>query len=177
MRLWTLQPSAIADQVESGERFSCDPTIAECYNLDEQFRASYHWLVAEMSPLIPRPEGVELPIWAWAKNYGLNQKPDRRRLLFSNYSKDDAILELEVPDGLVLLSDFDEWHSVLNNCPIQSDEEWELEPDREFSEAEKLESWKQVFAVESKDFVQACFWTIEPEYLVKVHRLRSRRAA
>lgn len=177
MRLWTLQPSAIADRVESGERFVCDPALAECYNLDDQFRASYHWLIGEMTPTIPQPDGVELPIWAWAKNYGISQKPDRRRMLFNSYSKDDAILELEVPDGLVLLSDYDDWHFVLNNCPIQSDEEWEIDPDREFSEAEKFESWKQVFSTESKGFVQACFWFIEPEYLVKVHRLRTRSAA
>lgn len=129
----------------------------------------------------PRPENILLPVWAWYKNYGLQQKPDRRRSMFRNYESYDAIMELEVPDELVILSDFDDWHCILNNFPIFTKEEesenydwpngydeWGLPIyDDEF----KLASWERVFRTDG-DFVQACFWAIEPEYLVKIHKLR-----
>jgi hypothetical protein len=186
LRLWSLQPLEIAEKVASGERFVADPKLAECYNLDESFMSSYHWLVSFMEESIPKPKDVEIPIWAWHTNYGSHQRPDRRRGMFNNYSERDAILELEVPDNLVTLTDFDDWHCILNNFPIFSQEEellaeagtwpkgyddWEIPI---YDENFKLESWKRV-ARSNGEFVQACFWAIEPEYFVKIHRLRRKK--
>lgn len=184
MRLWSIQPAEIADDVASGRRFVSDPKLADCYNLDESFTSSYHWLISEMEQRIPRPKDVEIPIWAWHTNYGAQLRPDRRRSMFKNYGHEDVIMELEVPEELVLLSDFDDWHCVLNNYPIFTaeeealcesgdwphgyDEEWELPL---YDEQFKLDSWRRVFRSDS-EFVQACFWAIEPEYLVRIHRLR-----
>ena len=174
MRLWSFQPKEIADELCSGARFICDPELSAHYGPYEEFRRAYDWLMVEMEERIPRPAGVELPVWAWARNHGEIRKPDRRRMLFSHYAKSDVILELDVPDELVVLSDFDDWHAILNGVPIMSEEEWISSWDREFSEEEIRESWKKVLSVEHKEFVQACLWTIEPEWLVQVHTLRSR---
>lgn len=186
MRLWSLQPLEIAEKVAAGERFIADPKLAICYNLDESFTKSYHWLVGFMEETIPRPSDVTIPIWAWHTNYGLQKKPDRRFGMFKNYEKDDVIIELEVPDELVLLTDFEDWHHVLNNFPMFTKEEDELSESGNwlagyddweipiYDEAFKLESWKRV-AHSSGQFVQACFWAIEPEYFVKIHRLRRKR--
>ena len=171
MRVWSIQPVEIAERVEAGERFLCDPAQAVCYNLDDSFQQAYHWLVGEMEQRIPRPEDVQLPIWAWHRSYGNQSKPDRRRPLFSEYGKEDAILELEIPDELVLLTDFDHWHSVLSNCPILTDEEYEVDPDREYTRQETEATWRQLFAVDGSEFVQACFWSIEPEQLIRAHRI------
>lgn len=175
MRLWSLQPREVAERLLAGERFVCDPVLAECYNLDDNFRQAYGWLIGEMEQTIPRPDSVELPVWAWYRNYGEQRKPDRRRMLYNRYPREDAILELEVPDGLVLLSDFDSWHAVLNRFPILTEEEWEADPDREFSPEELAVNWRRVFDCGSKSFVQACLWTIEPEQLLKVHWGSSKR--
>lgn len=183
MKLWTLQPVEIAEQVAAGERFIADPKLAICYNLDEVFTDAYHWLIPFMEESIPKPADVAIPIWAWHTNYGLQQRPDRRRSMFNGYPAEDVILELEVPDELVFLTDYDDWHCVLNNFPIFSKEEdekveagnwpggyddWETPL---YDEAFKLESWRRV-AHSRGDFTQACFWTIEPEYFVRIHRLR-----
>lgn len=171
MRVWSIQPVEIAERVEAGERFLCDPELAVCYNLDDSFQQAYRWLVGEMGQRIPRPEDVQLPIWAWHRSYGKQVKPDRRRSLFREYGKENAILELGIPDELVLLTDFEDWHAVLNNCPIITDEEYEADPDREFSRQETEMTWQQLFSVDDKEFVQACFWSIEPEQLIRVHRI------
>ncbi len=178
MKLWTLQPHSVAEKLKAGEPYVCDPLISSFSN-DDDFIKSYDWLVSEMAKVIPQPEHVRWPAWAWHTNYGVQTKPDRRRGMFNNYDELDSILELEVPDELVLLSDFDDWHCVLNNCAIMSDEEYEAWPEKDewdcavYTDEFKLDSWKKVFR-SNTEFVQACIWTIEPEYLVKVHPLRKK---
>jgi hypothetical protein len=182
MRLWTLQPVEVAAQVLRGERFVSDPLLAENYQ-DDLFQAPYHWLMECMEETIHRPADAAIPIWAWHTNYGLQQKPDRRRGLYRGYAKTSFVtLELEVPDELVLLSDFDDWHCVLNNFPVFTAEEedeataWPHGRDEWgiplYDEQFKLESWRRIFRSDGS-YVQACFWAIEPSYLVKVHPSRS----
>lgn len=174
MRLWSFQPEKVADELLSGHRFICDPRQSSYYDPYEEFRRAYDWIGAQVEERVPRPDGVELPVWAWALNYGLAQRPDRRRMLFRNFARTDVILELEVPDELVILSDFDDWHCVLNDIPIRTDAEWEHDADREFTVDETRRSWQRIFSVEGREFVQACLWTIEPEWLIQAHSLRSR---
>lgn len=171
MKLWSLQPNLVAAQILSGEPFTCDPELSNFVGLDDFIR-SYAWLMGEMELQIPRPEHVLSPVWAWYKNYGANTKPDRRRQMFKGYDGLDSILELEVPSNEVLLTDFDDWHAVLNNCEIVSDEEWYANQDREYTAEEKAATWQRIFEVEEKDFVQACVWEIKPEHLVKVHAIK-----
>lgn len=170
MRLWSFQPVEVADQLRAGQSFRCDPSLAECYNLDDEFRNAYHWLVGEMDARMERPAGVELPIWAWRRSYGREAKPDLRRMAFNSAEhRESALLELEVPEELVLLSGFVSWHSVLNDFPERSDSEWESDPDRVFSEEEKIASWQRIFeTAQTEDFVQATFWEILPDYLRSV---------
>ncbi len=170
MRLWSFQPVEVADELLAGKAFRCDPELAECYNLDDEFRNAYHWLMGEMDARMERPEGVELPVWAWQRSYGREAKPDLRRMAFNSAEhRESALLELEVPDALVLLSGFVSWHSVINNFPERSDSEWAKDPDRVFSEEEKIASWQGIFeTAKTEDFVQAAFWEILPDYLFRV---------
>lgn len=172
MRLWSFQPAEVAEQLLAGESFHCDPALSELYSMDDALiREAYDWLAAEMEHSVARPDSVELPVWAWFRNHGEERKPDRRRYFFKGHPRSDPILELEVPDELVVLTDFDDWHSVLNGSPILAEEEWEQDEYRSFTADELLESWQQVFSVEAKDFVQATLWTIEPQWLVRIHWL------
>lgn len=169
----------------AGENYSCDPELSELYTNDWGFKEPYHWISSQLNSLEEAPSGVTLPIWAWHTNYGQQRKPDRRKEMFNNYPKLDVIMELEVPDRIVLLSDFDDWHCVLNDFPIFSEEEqkqdeagtWSAGYDEWdipiYTEEFKHNSWQRVFNADG-DFVQACFWQIKPEYLVKIHRLRKR---
>ena len=175
MKLWSLQPHEVADSLLAGKPYICDPKLSPFFDQPD-FSKAYKWLTDEMELTITRPPGVILPAWAWFKNYGANVKPDRRRGLFMNYGNLDVILELEVPESDTLLSDFDDWHCVLNDFEIVSDEEFEADEDRIYTHAEKLASWQQVFDVDDKEFVQACIWQIKPEHLVKVHKFRNKKS-
>lgn len=173
MKLWTLQPYDAVETLTAGEAYQCIPELATFYD-DSAFVASYDWLSAHMSKSISNPNNIRWPIWAWARNYGEAVKPDRRRSMFNNYDSEDVILELAVPDELVLLSDFDDWHYVLNGCEFISDADFYADEERVYTQEEKEATWLKIFNVDSKPFVQACIWEIRPEYLIKVHRLRKR---
>jgi len=126
-----------------------------------------------MDERIARFSDAELPIWGWYRSYGKQAKPDRRRALYRSYRKSSwALLELEIPDSEVLLSDFIDWHCVLNDYPNLPDEAWETMSDAEIdalTDKEKLDSWLDILkGVDERDHVQACFWEIRPEYLKKV---------
>jgi len=178
MRLWTLQPNEVAEKLLAGETFICDPKLSSFAD-DEAFNNAYEWLVERMELKTPKPENVTWPVWAWHTNYGAQMKPDRRRQMYSSYDQLDAILEIEIPDDEVILSDFDDWHCVLNNFAIMSDEEYENWEEKDkwdcpvYTDEYKLNSWEKVFRSDG-EFVQACFWMIKPEHLVKVHKLRKR---
>lgn len=178
MRLFTFQPPSVVQTLKDGKTFICDPSLATFLQEDDQyndgFRQAYDWLVAKMNEKIQKPENVQYPVWAWYLINGKNVKPDRRTSLFKNYNEYDTIMELDIPEDSVLLTDFDDWHYVISNYPYQSDEEYEANPDWEPTEEEKIASWDVVFDVAQKDHVQACVWKIEPENIVKFHQLRKR---
>ena len=127
-----------------------------------------------MNGKISKPKNVSYPLWAWYKTYGENKKPDRRKSLFREYDHLDTILELEIPENKVFLTDFDDWHYVINDFPYQTDEEYEENPDWEPSQEEKEKSWEVIFDLKNKDFIQACVWEIKPEEVIKYHSLRKR---
>jgi hypothetical protein len=178
MKLWSLQPKEVADALERGEPYICTPKLAEYYEEEDSFRLAYDWLVSEMELSIPKPDGVTLPAWAWFRHYGVNTKPDRRFLMFNSYALSDyVILELEVPEDEVLLSGFDDWHLVLGDSPIFTEEQYREDDYPEHTEAEKRESWRRIFEIENVEFVQACVWQIKPEHVVKLHRPRRRNSS
>ena len=89
------------------------------------------------------------PIWAWQR------KPDLRRSAHLSKGEKGVRLQLEVPEDLVLFSEFNAWHSVLNNSYIgKTMQEFEdyfaykLNP----SEEEKVESWNLIFIDSGMDW-------------------------
>jgi hypothetical protein len=91
------------------------------------------------------------PIWFWT------EKPDFRKYQFRNYCKSGesiVFLECLIPAERVLLSDYESWHSVLNNWYLALTEEEANEFDkrldtgqitREQAKSEKRVSWERVF--------------------------------
>jgi len=177
MKLWSLQPKEIAEGLLRGEAYVCKPELSGLYE-EDCFKFAYGWLVEAMQKTIPKPEHVTIPAWAWHTHNGVNTKPDRRTYMFrrSYYADDEVILELEVPDSEVLLTDFDLWHSVLNNIEIISDEEYYADEDRVYTAEEKAATWQQIFEVKDVEFVQACLWEIKPEHVVRIHKPRRKKA-
>ena len=97
-------------------------------------------------------------------------------------------IEFEIPDDQVLLSDFDSWHTILNNG-LFSDSE--AEADRkdayyDYLSAEdqktyKEKDWEQVFDISPfendwtlrGDWVQATFWELRKEMIRDVRFFRT----
>lgn len=95
-------------------RYICKPALIDI----PEFTKAYDWLVARMNLQIGSPrDGVKYPVWAWYAQGSGHKKPDLRRERWSNGSdgKKMVCMELEVPDEQVVLSDFDNWHAILNN--------------------------------------------------------------
>ena len=170
MRLWTIQ-----DQPAHQKLLTRGTLYGDWRRLDDRgFKPGYKWLCAQMEG-----RGISLkgrpPMWAWS------HKPDMRTAGHS-YRGDHgvALLELEVPDALVLLSHFGAWHCVLNNhFLVTSDEELEGMFDHPQEEVEA--SWQKIFDHEVMtaspgydDCYQATFPTIELNYIIKIREFGPR---
>jgi hypothetical protein len=124
MRLWTLQDPPVWEALQRDKVLLVDSNHLE---VDHHFKVhAYPWLAKQMQQRIPGCKG-NFPWWAWYR-----PKPDMRdsRWRFNYDGTPIYRIELEVPDHLVLLSDFDGWHAVLNHCYLALSEEEDNEFDR-----------------------------------------------
>lgn len=187
MRLWTIQPNAVYDEIQKAGVYRCNSKLSENYQ-DECFRNAYEWISEKMKEKIgPAPEGVIIPIWAWHTWEGKRRKPDFRNSMFREY-KDCCLIEIEIPDEQVLLTDFDSWHLVLNECPIideddrdafeQKYDHWLELPEGE-KEIEMRKSWDALVNQTEDELmqkenisIQAVFWELRKEDVrnVKFHK-------
>lgn len=190
MRLWSVQTENVYNTVMKTGYCIVDERKAECLydndgKLDESFKRSYDWLVDRMTEKIGKPDNVVLPWWAYYKSEGIRDLKLENLNYYGTPGKEYILLELEVPDEEVVLSDLDAWHFVLNNWWLDgslSEEEWEknnrwietLKPDER--QKVKNESWNRIFDIEpfENDWmakgqsVQATFWILKKEY-IKTH--------
>jgi hypothetical protein len=102
--LHTFQTEDAFEELLSTGRIAPDPARAE-----PDFADAYAWMFRQMDQRLPtRGDGA---LWLWAKI--------RRRDLVSNCSRSrgKVLLTCRVPRERVLLSEFDDWHRVLNGSP------------------------------------------------------------
>lgn len=118
--LFTNIPKQYFDMLNNDGIIVCDITKSCMYNEDKQFSFAYDWLKSEF---IKRKHAIELyntkyfPIWTFYKYYGKNSNEH-----FEKYDDTVAQLTLQYDESDVLLSDFDLWHSCLNECKISLSE-------------------------------------------------------
>jgi len=193
MTLWTIQPFTLYEKLLARGVLHCDPESEGFWGFeDENFRAAYDWLARQMKARVgPPPEGVQYPFWAWALIDGVSKKPDLRRMEFRGYVGENVVLELEIPNANILLSDEVNWHYVLNNLYLHNlhgdDEAWEdadawfdsLPTDKQ--ESVRRKSWERIFDKQDADndwiFVQATFWELRVEQVKSVRRFTGRGKA
>lgn len=187
MILWTMQPRYILDLVQTTGVYICDPERTTM----PEFTKQYDWLAERMTEKVgPPPAGVRYPVWAWYKQRGKHKKPDLRseRWCYGPGNEDYVCLELDVPDELVVLSDFDIWHIVLCDSLISDTEEEDKQQDAYWNalpEAEKAiyksKNWERVFITtpmhndwtKRGELVQATFWELKAEYIRRVFPFRT----
>lgn len=184
MRLWTIQTAAVWQSLQEQTVFRADPALVE-----PDFRGAYAWLAGEMRRrLPPPPPGVETPVWAWQQYLDPKRKrPDLRSSGHLPRGERGVRLTLEIDDALVLLSDFELWHFVLNYWYVPASEEdgerfdalldaagagyqqWRVLPPPDLDAAIR-DSWQRIFDLtwvepyvtgDSADRpVQATFWEL-----------------
>ena len=130
MRLWTFQGIAIYEQlIKEGIAYCSKPS----YSDEENFMYAYRWMSAQMRSRIGESpiKGLEYPMWAWYQ-YDSAKKRKPTKSPFNMGEGIIAFMELEIPDNQVLLSDFSNWHAVLNQGAI---DDWK----RIYREEDRLE--------------------------------------
>ena len=187
MRLWTIQPIEVWEEMNRLGYYVCNPKKA-IYISDKEvsFKESYDWLIPEMEKRIgKRPNGVSYPVWAWHTRDWQYKKPDLRQAGYDTPGTKCVCIELEVPDNEVVLSDYDVWHFILNDWYFDNsmnEEEWDskhkyydrLSPEKKLEK--KLKSWQGVFNITPYEsdwfcrgrYIQATFWVLKSSYIKKV---------
>lgn len=177
MILWTIQHAIAYEKMHQTGVLRADKD----YILDEIFRDSYLWMTEQMKKRIGEPpNGVTFPVWAWYQWEGKRKRPDMR-VHGRNWAKKGTpivLLTVDVPENLVLLSDFDYWHCVLNDtaiiCPYDATVN--------YSEKDKQQSWENIFditcsfsdEIHQSLSTQATLWEIKSEWVRKAEHFISR---
>jgi len=183
MRLFTIQPFEVFNIIMQQGEFVCDETKSK--NVGD-FKNAYDWLIAQMDKKnIPHPEGVNYPIWAWHTYDWKNEYPDTEEL----DEHECVCIELDVDDREVLLSDYNDWHYVLNNSyndkslsreEYEDEMKWYDNLTSDEKERIKVESWEQIFNLTPINtdwrtkarYIQATVWKIRKENIVSVTLLQ-----
>lgn len=119
MLLWTIQDISVLNEVNKNGVYHTNTKylFAPPDEDDDCNHANfaYKWLAKKLEEYVgPAPQGVEYPIWAMYKEQNqVDGKPDLRVWKY-NPGQTVVRLKLDVPDYLVLISDFDMWHMCLN---------------------------------------------------------------
>lgn len=108
------------------------------YIYDEYFLDSYKWMMSQMRKRLTKYKG-EFPIWMWT------ERPDLRCSGHLARGANGVLLEINIDEKDVLLSDFMAWHCILNNMflPLNEDEDNLFESG--LCNISKEQSWERIF--------------------------------
>jgi hypothetical protein len=112
----------------------------EEYVDEEFFKPYYYWMMGQMKLRLPNYKG-EYPIWLWVKRPDLRQR-------HMNKGEKGVLIEVDLDENNVLLSDFIIWNAVLNDAFLYVSNEEE----RLYEEGKSLitieQSWERIFDFE-----------------------------
>lgn len=177
MILWTVQSPEFAERLRKRGR-----VYGDWRRVTRDWIRAYRWM-AEQMVIRGVADKPSAPIWAWRSYEGKGRRPDMRTL----WSYEPQVrITLSVPDELALLSDFDAWHAVLNDCYLSVTETEDEESERLaaagcLTRALIEESWSRVFHLNldgnwigSPDTIQACLPYLDLSWVRRVEHFRGR---
>ena len=148
--LWTIQHSEAWETAKKTGILRADGRRAI-----SGFQRQYRWMISQAKQRIPGYSGRH-PIWAW-----FHPKPDLRRSGHKTSGTRAVRIEFDVPIYRVLLSEFEAWHTPLNNGYLGKNEEEDEAFDRlspslgtrldqfPFHLQQRVEaSWEHIFDIE-----------------------------
>ena len=148
---------------------------------------AYNWLREQMIERVgPPPELDIYPIWAYFQfNDARHRRPDLRRVRsWHPRGEQQVLMELKIDENRVLLSDYVDWHYVLNDwyfAPSEAESEAfeAANHPEEVARAMKLESWTKCLDMDfhapdissprDEKTIQATFWELRLEDVIEVH--------
>jgi len=186
MQIWTIQNEAAwAYLRETGQLHASREHQAE------EWPEAYEWIRSQLIRRVgPPPTNDAVPLWGWYQWQGrARMRPDLRTLRhhWGSAGNTYVLIECELPDDRVMLSDFEAWHVILNGRYLSPTDEEEAayladrkRYDQQPSEAlaENLRqryygSWERVIDIEAltepdwhamdNKSIQACFWEVRKE--------------
>lgn len=108
---------------------------------DPEHPSPYDWMRQQMAELMPSFSG-DYPVWGWLK------RPSTRPSIWGQGAGQATVLvSALVPRRRILLSDFDDWHAVLNDWYLSRTEaeDNEVEAAGGATPAQRRESWLRIF--------------------------------
>jgi hypothetical protein len=200
LTLWTVQPACAWSKLQK------DGVLrADARRVRRVHRQAYEWLARQMEERVGgRPSERALPLWAWYQWSGTAcRKPDLRSCGYMPRDERCVCIEFEVSDRLVLLSDFELWHYVMNYWylpkTLNDGEDFEAELSRRglsFYKTKPLrdqayhrriaESWNRIFDLNWADrargialpraskCIQATLWELRRDQVRDVRFFRAR---
>lgn len=122
--LYSIQPLSIWVHIKTHGRFDADldksPLLHDRNGrLDfEQGLYAYQWMNKQYQKCTKHD--IQTAVWCWQKYDGKN---DLFNIGMHKYSNNQVMIKMDVPDDLVLLSDFEDWNGCLNYGYIGENEE------------------------------------------------------
>ena len=182
--LWTVRPASDFDILSKTGVFITDPQYVDSYHIN-----AYRWLSAQLAKKVAAPiingTPIVYPVWAWHTAHSKQKpKPDLRYGGFLPKGTMGVRIEFIIDRALVLLSDFDAWHSVLNDwCYTRTKKEFDdhdiLQKTLSKADFDKIkeQSWQGIFDISHipDDYaIQAVFWQLKHEWVTKVDYFKAR---
>lgn len=178
--LWTRQDKKSLEELKSAGVISIKRKhIEEKFDqISDYIIFLYKWFVVEASKRVPRPDGVEFPIWcSVSEEYMLRP------------TENEIVYVLEVDEADIIYFDGQKWDYVLNHHYIPKDEADGALYEKEIAEKgfrdsysfiddntghfypeerkRVMDSWIRIFEADKRDIfkVQANIWEIKPDII------------
>lgn len=118
--LWTIQHrNAYERLVETGVL----QVNKDFFYCQKELIYAYDWMAEQMIARVGAPPpNVEYPVWAWVQWEGCRGRRDLRYAGYGARGTPMVQIEFEADEKDMLLSDFDDWHLVLNRTYIADSE-------------------------------------------------------
>ncbi|WP_312698791.1 DUF3841 domain-containing protein [Sedimentibacter sp.] len=183
VRLWTRQHIKSLDELkEYGViRIKREHLNMKFEEISDYVANLYSWFVEQAEKKVPRPEGVEFPVWCSVSEENMMRPID-----------DEVVFVIEVNENDIIYFDGAKWDYVLNHHYVPKDEKDEMEYAEDiakkgfantfsflddktshlYPEEKKrvMESWHRIFDIDKWDIfrVQANIWEIRPEMIKEI---------
>jgi len=180
VRIWTIQPADLYEKLKAKQVLFAD---GRRHDRDRVWAFAYRWMADQMHRRLP-PSKARFPWWGWYRYLGLHRpKPDLRAAGHLPDGQKGVRIELEINDREVLLSNFGDWHCVLNDSFLSRDEVENDQFDRERGKlaytwgqypeplrSKVIASWERIFDIGIRERdgrgrycekgIQATFWEL-----------------